>query len=211
MIPSRLAIAMIDEGWVLRNEIIWHKPNVMPQSVKDRFTIDFEKVFFFTKSRFYYFNQPKEPMKTMDVNSPRGSKGALYQLNKGLRILNNYNKTVSSKKQDKVGRHDYTGLNDRYITPENLMRNKRTVWTISTEASSIEHFAMFPKELVETMIEAGCPKGGTVLDPFMGSGTTAVVAKMLNRDYIGFEINPEYAKVASERVGKTIYQHSIFE
>jgi len=91
------------------------------------------------------------------------------------------------------------------------MRNKRTVWKIATESNSIEHFAMFPKELVETMLEAGCPQQGIVLDPFMGSGTTAVVAKMQNRNFIGFEINSQYVKIATNRVNKIIYQHSIFE
>lgn len=190
-IPSRFAIAMQDRGWTLRNEIIWQKPNAMPSSATDRFTIDYEKIFFFVKSTKYYFNQPKEPMVTTDTTSPRGSKGVIDQVNSGRR------------KQDNVGRNDYTGFNDRYIPPENLMRNKRTVWSINTEASSIEHFAMFPNELVETMIEAGCKPNGTVLDMFLGSGTTAIVAKSLNRDYIGIEINAKYAKIAEERL-KTV-------
>lgn len=211
MIPSRLAISMIDDGWILRNEIIWQKPNVMPQSMNDRFTIDFEKVLFFTKSRFYYFNQPKEPMQTIDLNSPRGSKGSLKQLNKGLRILGVYNKTISAKKANLKEIPDSSSFKERYRSSTNLMRNKRTVWKIATESNSIEHFAMFPKELVETMLEAGCPQQGIVLDPFMGSGTTAVVAKMQNRNFIGFEINPQYVKIATNRVNKIIYQHSIFE
>ena len=132
MVPSRLAIAMIDDGWILRNEIIWHKPNVMPQSMKDRFTIDFEKVLFFTKSEKYYFKQQKEPMKTLDFSSPRGSEGALYQLNKGLRIAREHNRTVSAKKQDNVGNQQYTGFNDRYEVPKDAMRNKRSVWEIPT-------------------------------------------------------------------------------
>lgn len=191
-IPSRFAIAMQDNGWILRNEIIWHKPNAMPSSVKDRFTIDYEKIFFFVKSQKYYFNQPKEPMVT---DTPVGV---------GLRKYSRETSTLpSNKKQDKVGRNDYTGFNDRYIPPENLMRNKRTVWSINTQPSTIEHFAMFPSELVETMIEAGCRPGGVVLDMFLGSGTTAIVAKSLNRKYVGIEINPNYAKIAEERL-KTV-------
>jgi site-specific DNA-methyltransferase (adenine-specific) len=196
-IPSRFAIAMQDKGWILRNEIIWQKPNAMPSSVKDRFTIDYEKIFFFVKSQKYYFNQPKEPMITNQTLSKSGRKDSRET-----------STLPSNKKQDNVGRNDYTGFNDRYTPPENMMRNKRTVWTINTEASSIEHFAMFPNELVETMIEAGCKSNGIVLDPFIGSGTTAIVAKSLNRNYIGIEINKEYAKVAEDRLKNV--QLSIF-
>lgn len=196
-IPSRFAIAMQDNGWILRNEIIWHKPNAMPSSVKDRFTIDYEKIFFFVKSQKYYFNQPKEPMVTNQTIS-----------NSGRKYSRETSTMPSNKKQDNVGRSDYTGFNDRYTPPENLMRNKRTVWTIPTQPSSIEHFAMFPNELVETMIEAGCKKDGVVLDMFLGSGTTAIVAKSLNRKYVGIEINSDYAKIASERLKTT--QMSIF-
>lgn len=195
-IPSRFAIAMQDRGWTLRNEIIWQKPNAMPSSVTDRFTIDYEKIFFFVKSTKYYFNQPKEPMVTDQVASQSNSR--------------EISTLPSNKKQDNVGRNDYTGFNDRYTQPENLMRNKRTVWTINTEASSIEHFAMFPKELVETMIEAGCKPQGIVLDPFLGSGTTAIVAKSLNRNYLGIEINKEYCDIANERVEKQPRLLSIF-
>ena len=175
-IPSRLEIALIDSGWILRNEIIWHKPNCMPSSVKDRFTVDYEKVFFFTKNGKYYFNQLKEKMKTLDVTSPRGSKGALYQLNKGVRLANQYNKTISSNKQDTLGKKTYTVFNERYKSPEGLMRNKRTVWSIPTEPSNIEHFAMYPKELVEMLLECGARPNGVVMDPFAGAGTTLKVA-----------------------------------
>lgn len=197
-IPSRLQIALIDSGWILRNEIIWHKPNAMPQSVKDRFTIDFEIILMFVKNPKYYFNQLKEPMKTTDVNPPRGSKGVLGNVNQGRR------------KQDKLGKETYTGFNDRYEQPNDLMRNMRTVWSINTEASSIEHFAMYPVELVERCIDAGCKVGGIVLDPFMGSGTTGIVAKQQNRDYIGFELNSDYCKTANNRIRKQSRIQSIF-
>ncbi len=188
-IPARLSIALQDDGWVLRNEIIWHKPNAMPSSVKDRFTIDFEKIFFFTKvSNGYYFKQQKEEMKTIDTSQPRGSKGTLDVKNAGLR------------KQDNTGNRQYTGLNARYSTPSDLMRNKRTTWTIPTQKRTLEHFAMFPDELVETCIEAGCPPKGIVLDMFMGAGTTAIIAKSLGRHYIGIELNQEYVEVARKRL-----------
>jgi site-specific DNA-methyltransferase (adenine-specific) len=186
-IPARFSIAMQDEGWILRNEIIWYKPNAMPSSVKDRFTVDFEKIYFFTKNTDYYFNQPKEPMRTNDISQPRGSKGVLGSLNGGRR-----------NKQQEQPRP----------TEENLMRNKRTVWTINTQRSTYEHFAMFPKELVETIIEAGCRPQGKILDMFLGSGTTIKVASTMNRAYVGIEINPDYAEIAKKRMENV--QISIF-
>jgi len=194
-IPSRFALMMTDElGYILRNEIIWHKPNAMPESVKDRFTVDFEKLFFFVKNKKYYFEQQKEAMVTEDINPPRGSKGVIGQINSGRR------------KQDLVGRNDYIGFNDRYKPPVDLMRNKRSVWSISTRNFSELHFAVYPEELIETPIKAGCPKDGIVLDPFMGSGTTGVVAKKLGRNWIGIEINPEYVLMAQKRIKNTHYQ-----
>ncbi|MDY0210213.1 MAG: site-specific DNA-methyltransferase [Acholeplasma sp.] len=176
-IPSRLAITLQDDGWILRNEIIWHKPNAMPQSVNDRFTIDYEKIFFFVKQRFYYFNQIKEPMKSDDIGNVRGSKGVIGNLNSGLRDI-------------------------KSIRTEPL-RNKRSIWSIPTKGIAESHFATYPDELVEIMIEAGCPKDGVILDPFVGSGTTALVAKRKGYKYIGFDINQEYLKIANKRLKKT--------
>jgi DNA modification methylase len=213
MIPARLAIAMIDDGWTLRNKIIWHKPNAMPSSVNDRFTVDYEEVLFFTKAKQYYFKQLKEPMITKD----------LYEANKGVDLVNQFNRQglvrgsvgafgqpqSGSRKQDQIGRNDYTGFNARYQTPEDLQRNKRTVWTIPTSQSAIDHFAMFPEALIEPMIESGCPKDGIVLDMFSGSGTTCAVAKRMGRSYIGFDINGEYTDIANKRVAKEFYQSTL--
>lgn len=193
-IPSRFAIEMYNRGWILRNEIIWHKPNAMPSSVNDRFTVDYEKLFFFVKSKKYYFEQQKEPMITTDTNSSRGSKGVLGQENSGLR------------KQDQIGRADYTGFNKRYLPPKDLMRNKRSVWSINTKPFKEKHFATYPEELIITPIKACCPENGIVLDPFMGSGTTAVVARGLGLKYVGIELNPDYIKIADKRLAQiTIY------
>jgi DNA modification methylase len=193
-IPSRFAIEMCNRGWILRNEIIWHKPNAMPSSVNDRFTVDYEKLFFFVKSKKYYFEQQKEPMITTDTNPPRGSKGVLGQENSGLR------------KQDQIGRADYTGFNKRYLPPKDLMRNKRSVWSINTKPFKEAHFATYPEELIITPIKACCPENGIVLDPFMGSGTTAVVARGLGLKYVGIELNPDYIKIADKRLAQiTIY------
>lgn len=192
-IPSRLAIALTESGWTLRNEIIWEKTNAMPESVKDRFTVDYEKIYFFVKSRFYYFEQVKEKMRTVDLNSPRGSVAQIKQLNKGLRLARQYDRSVSSMKENI---HPVEELK----VQSDYMRNKRCVWSIPTEASSYEHFAMFPYELASTLISAGCPEHGVVLDPFIGSGTTAIVAKHLNRNFIGFEINPKFIEIAKDRI-----------
>lgn len=146
-IPSRFAIGMTDHGWILRNEIIWHKPNVMPQSMKDRFTVDFEKMYFFTKEPTYYFVQQKE--------QSAGSE-----------------------------------------------RNMRTTWSISTQASSEDHCAMFPQKLVEIPIMSTCQKGGTVLDIFCGSGTTLEWCFMHNIEAIGIEINPKFKPIIEKRMRK---------
>lgn len=190
-IPDRFKIAMIDNGWICRNDIIWHKPNAMPSSVKDRFTVDYERLFFFTKTGKYFFEQQKEPMKTKDTSNPRGSKGVLGQQNAGRR-----------KKQDMLGRSDYTGFNARYEAPKDLMRNKRCVWEINTQPFKDAHFAVYPEKFVEIPIKAGCPENGVVLDVFAGSGTTGLVAKKNNRNYILFEINKEYCEMAENRVNK---------
>jgi len=185
-IPSRVSIGLQDMSWVLRNEIIWHKPNAMPNSVKDRFTVDFEKIYFFTKkSSGYYFNQQMEPMVSSDKTSLRSSRGVVDQLNSGRR----------EKKTDNSFSNN--------LGFGTMMRNKRTTWHIPTESRSIEHFATFPMELVETCIEAGCKPNGVVLDMFVGSGTTAIVAKSLGRHYIGIDKNEKYVKLAEKRLKTT--------
>jgi len=176
MIPERFAIGMIERGWILRNQIIWHKPNAMPASVKDRFTVDFEKIFFFTKQKKYYFEQVREPLKHVNANC-MGFGG---------------NKSNGYGKQTYSGRvYDASSLSGR---------NKRTVWTITTKPFKEAHFAVFPPDLVETPIRAGCPESGIVLDPFMGSGTTAIVAERLGRKWVGVELNPEYCEIAKRRI-----------
>lgn len=186
-IPNRFAIMMTDHGWILRNEIIWHKPNAMPDGVLDRFTVDFEKLFFFTKNKNYCFEQQKVPMKTMDVNPPRGSTAVLGQKNSGRRnAVTDENKT------------------------SDFMKNMRCVWTIPTKPFKGSHFAVFPEALVEMPIKACCPENGIVLDVFMGSGTTGVVAKKLGRNFVGIDLNEKYVLMAEQRTRKTFEQKSLF-
>ena len=185
MIPERFAIEMIDRGWCLRNQIIWHKPNQMPSSAKDRFTVDFEKVFFFVKQPTdYYFEQQLEPY-TEPLDRWAGQM-----------VRGDYKtKTEQFAVQERNGR-------DMRPNPEG--KNMRTVWSINTEPSTEAHFATYPQRLVERMLKAGCPENGIVLDPFFGSGTTGVYARKVNRNFIGIELNPEYVKIAENRLLKEI-------
>lgn len=187
MQAHRLAIRMMDEqGWILRNQVIWHKPNIMPASVRDRFTTDFEPVFFFAKSQRYFFNQQFEPLAQTSID----------RVKYGWRSV----KANASVKGRTTG-VALAEMGARFANPRG--RNMRAVWRISTSSSRGIHIAPYPEKLVEPMILAGCPQGGVCLDPFAGSGTTCAVAKRLGRDYIGIELNPTYAKVAERRLADT--------
>ena len=247
--PYRLVQRMIDEqGWILRNHIIWHKPNCMPSSVKDRFTVDFEPIFFFTKSKKYWFETQFEKSLNPEDDIRRLMKAQEYKKER-----QGGNAAFAQKKRDSN------------IVRERIMqgRNKRTVWKIPTKPFPEAHFAVFPEAIIETPINAGCPemickkcevarepiikatkkqhsigatsgaylqernfKGdntvkntskhfgytncncnagwnkGIVLDPFMGSGTTALVARRLGRSYIGIELSPEYIKISEKRLAQ---------
>jgi site-specific DNA-methyltransferase (adenine-specific) len=182
MTPYRFAWQMIETGWILRNIIVWHKPNQMPSSVKDRFTVDFEPVFFFTKKQQYYFVQQLEPyVKPLDRWA-------------GDNLIARGQSAWATGTGQKVYRN-------RNMHPNPAGRNMRTVWSINTQAFKGAHFAVYPEKLVERMLLAGCPPGGVVLDPFAGSGTTLVVAQKLGRGYVGIELSPEYVTMANERLG----------
>jgi len=168
---------MTDAGWILRNEIVWYKRNCMPSSAKDRFTVDFEKVFFFTKSKKYWFEQQFEPH-TAPLGKPRAF------AKKGNNDRNDTGRVYDPEKD--------TSLKGR---------NKRCVWDVTTKPFKGAHFAVFPEALVEPMLSAGCPVGGTVLDPFAGAGTVGLVADRQEKDFIGIELNPEYCDMAEERIG----------
>lgn len=190
----RLSIKMIDEqGWVLRNIIIWHKPSCMPSPAKDRFSVDYEPIFFFSKQKRYYFKQQFEPFQSND-----------YDLRRMAGESKVYNGKWSKESQNKVAvPGDRAHIQKAFVGGSEGGRNKRCVWSINTQSFSDAHFATFPESLVEPMVAAGCPPGGLVLDPFMGSGTTAIVAKKLSRDYLGIELNPDFIKIAEKRISNT--------
>jgi DNA modification methylase len=178
-IPWMLAFALRADGWYLRQDIIWHKPNPMPESVGDRCTKAHEYIFLLSKSRKYHFDHVaiKEPVKE-DWGTRDRTNGKYHNEGTGLQ--------------------PHSGLEKSYE-----MANKRSVWTVNTKPYSGAHFAVFPTELIEPCILAGAPVGGLVLDPFMGSGTTAQVAQDLGRQYIGCELNPEYGKLQKKRTSQT--------
>lgn len=179
--PWMVAFALRSSGWWLRQDIIWNKPNPMPESVTDRCTKAHEYIFLLSKSqKYYYDNEAIKYESTSTDNSNR---------NRDESRLNN---TPGRTKMGGLVKNDYT------------MSNKRSVWTVTTKPFKEAHFATFPEELIVDCIKAGCPEEGIVLDPFMGAGTTALVAKKLNRNYVGFELNAEYIKIAEKRIQKNL-------
>ena len=176
-IPQRFQIEMINRGWICRNTIIWHKPNCMPESVKDRFTNDFEYIFFFTKNKKYYFETQYE--EALHKEDPRAGYGRLHYRGK-------------RQGQKGTGQENFVKIVDK--------RNARAVWKISPKPYKEAHFAVYPEELCKRPLKAGCPVGGTVLDPFFGSGTTGLVALKQNKKFIGIELNKEYIEIAEKRL-----------
>jgi DNA modification methylase len=207
MIPNRLAIALQDDGWWVRSEIIWHKPNPMPESTRDRPTSSHEKIWLMTKRERYFYDadaiaEPVSESTNLRVSQNVAAQTGSARANGGAKTNGNMKAVV--KKQDGHGRR-HAGFNDRWDESERTgvvaaTRNSRNVWTIGTAAFSEAHFATFPPELAERCIKAGCPVGGTVLDPFGGSGTTAMVALGLGRKAELIELNPEYAVLARARI-----------
>lgn len=184
-VPWMLAFALRDDGWYLRSDIIWHKPNPMPESVTDRPTKSHEYMFLLSKSERYYY----------DAEAIQEAANVETQRSKPVNATESIGNTGGNKRTDfEKTRH----------TVE--FRNKRTVWSIVTESFPEAHFATFPQELIKPCILAGCPKGGTVLDPFMGSGTTGLVAKQNGCNAIGIELNPDYIKIAARRIGQEVFQ-----
>jgi DNA modification methylase len=180
-IPWRVAFALQSDGWWLRQDIIWAKPNPMPESVTDRCTKAHEYIFLLTKSTKYYFDADaiREPHKGNWFNDNRGK-----------------NKDV----KESIMEYEHGGNKSFGETMNPLGANKRSVWTVSTKPYKEAHFATFPEELIIPCVLAGSKEGDIILDPFMGAGTTALVALRTRRNYIGSELNPEYVKMAEKRI-----------
>jgi site-specific DNA-methyltransferase (adenine-specific) len=195
LIPFRFAIEMSNRRWIVRNSIIWHKINSLPSSAIDRFSQDFEYVYFFTKNKKYHFEQQFESMSEATQKRDKyGYKGAFKTQFVG----------APNEKRWQEGRPIE---NSSFYNEKG--RNMRSVWSIPTKPFKDSHFAVFPSSLIEPMIKAGCPKGGIVLDPFMGSGTTAITSIKLKRNYLGIELNPEYIEMSNKRISKYIKSHIV--
>ena len=186
-IPWRLAFALQADGWYLRDDIIWHKTNAMPEAVTDRPTRAHEYIFLFSTQPTYYYDADaiKEPCGKKG-NTPTFRGGGAYTMH---RSFNN---------GSKVERETHGN-----IPNESGLRNKRDVWSVATAQFKEAHYATFPPELIRPCILAGCPEGGIAIDPFFGSGTTGVVATQENRRFIGIEINPNYADLSRRRIEET--------
>jgi DNA modification methylase len=183
--PWRLAFALQDFGWYLRQDIIWHKPNPMPESVKDRCTKSHEYIFLLSKKPQYYFDYLaiQEPSKEVSLERAKSS----------------WNPSKLNISIDGPKNESFDSMGDRWVKE---MANKRDVWTVNTKSYKGAHFATYPEELIEPMILAGSKVGDIVLDPFFGSGTTGQVSQQLGRKWIGCELNKDYEKLQNERVSQ---------
>ena len=203
-IPWMLAFALRENGWYLRQDIIWQKTNCMPESVRDRCTKSHEHIFLLTKNPTYYFDAEAiaEPVSestikrlAQNITDQKGSNRQPGKTNGAMKACKSrFSDVKYVEGQTKSG-------NEHYEKP---LRNKRDVWSVSTSGFKGAHFATFPTKLVEPMVFAGCPENGTVLDPFAGSGTVGVVALNNKRKFIGIDLNESYLDIAKERIRKEV-------
>ncbi len=213
-IPWMVAFALRADGWYLRQDIIWHKPNPMPESVTDRCTKAHEYIFLLSKSKKYYYDaesikttgkNPDDDIRRITTATTNG-KSTPDEIKNGIR-KSSKNKSYHNPNNPKYNAAPDERWKDQFngrVWGDEGKANKRSVWTVSTRPYSEAHFATFPEKLIVDCIKAGCPENGIVLDPFMGSGTTAVVARKLSRNFTGFEINSEYKKIANKRLYKEL-------
>jgi DNA modification methylase len=223
-IPWRVAFALQADGWVLRQDIIWAKPNPMPESVTDRCTKAHEYIFLLSKSSVYHYDSDsiREPLApssiarlAQDIENQKGSVRVPGKTNGPMKAV--VKKSLPEgqanlgkfRDRERKSWHDHKNdlqvgnrINKWVSYPEG--RNKRSVWNIPTAPFAEAHFATFPENLIVPMVKAGCPLGGVVLDPFMGAGTAALVAQKLARHYVGIELNPEYIKIAQKRLSQPV-------
>lgn len=225
-IPWMVAFSLRANGWYLRQDIIWHKPNPMPESVTDRCTKSHEYIFLLSKSAKYYYDH--EAIKTLVVDAtiqrmaqqiekqkgservPGKTNGTMKAVGPGRKPRKGVDVNGGNQASEKgipamaLNGNGVTGHSGYFDKDGNLIgegkANKKSVWTVTTKPFKEAHFATFPEDLIVDCIKAGCPENGIVLDPFMGAGTTALVAKKLDRNYIGFELNPDYIKIAEKRL-----------
>lgn len=200
-IPWRIALGLQDDGWILRSDVIWYKPNAMPSSVKDRPTVDHEYIFMFSKNKEYFYNADaiREPHVTFsDKSRTRGGR-------------NHFGKRNGTPEKGKNGGNPnlHNGRWDQAFHPNG--RNKRTVWEIPLGKFRDAHFAVFPEKLVENCMLASTKENDYVLDPFCGSGTTGVVALKHDRNFIGIELVEKYQKMSQNRLNEITIQNSLFE
>jgi len=220
-LPWRVAFALQDDGWTLRNDVIWSKPNAMPESVTDRLACRYEHVFLFSKSRRYWFDLDpiREPLAHPDAadgtrifggkQGGDGKVGSSFRTAGGMPNAYGGSTWEQRKASGEASRHGLAGRSaaggkgDMATNPRG--RNPGDVWTIPTAPYPAAHFATFPPELARRCIAAGCPPDGTVLDPFTGSGTTLMVARRLLRKSIGIELNAAYCELIVDRIGQPIF------
>ena len=229
-IPWMVAFALRSSGWYLRQDIIWHKPNPMPESVTDRCTKAHEYIFLLSKSGKYYYDQEAIKTKVVDATVQRMMQKIEKQKGSD-RVPGKTNGTMKAVGPGRVPRkgvdtnggnqasssgipamalngNGVTGHSGYFDKDGNLigggLANKKSVWTVTTKPFSEAHFATFPKDLIVDCIKAGCPENGIVLDPFMGAGTTALVARKLNRNFLGIELNEQYIKIANKRLNSEL-------
>lgn len=219
-IPWMVAFELRKRGWYLRQDIIWHKPNPMPESVTDRCTKSHEYIFLLAKNEQYFYdaNAIKQPMAdislvrlSQDIDAQKGS-NRVPGKSTPMKAVGQFVGGKKHKNMDETGHrvhsfHQTRNSNSQEWQSEDGKANKRSVWTVTTKPFNDAHFATFPEDLISDCIKAGAPEEGIVLDPFMGAGTTAVVCKKLNRRYVGIELNPEYIAIAKRR----LRQMTIFE
>jgi DNA modification methylase len=225
-IPWRVALALQADGWWLRQDIIWHKPNPMPESVRDRCTKAHEYVFLLTKSDKYFYDADAVSEASVEMSRPQSEKRRLQRMNRGVVTAGRFGQT--SKGVD-------SGEEPTHVMRSGERRNRRSVWTVTTKPFRGAHFAVMPPDLAELCIKAGTSEEGccdrcgdpwskdkkcrcegssptpcTVMDPFAGSGTTMAVAASLGRSSVGCELNPEYIKIAQARIGAAVEKAGLF-
>jgi DNA modification methylase len=215
MIPFRFAIEMVNRGWILRNDIVWYKRNAMPTSVKDRLGNRWEHIFFFVKSKQYYFNLDSIRKPYAEVSLQRMGYAKTDSASFNYRVREARKGTLRAKFGEMYNAHpdEIENYGKGMAMPQKWNNpkggNPGDFFDVTTKSHPFAHFAVYPEQLCETPIKAGCPLGGIVLDPFFGSGTTGLVSLKQNKRFIGIELNPEYIKIANERLKPYLEQEKL--